>query len=64
MSEYLIFIYAAVLILGFGIFSRLAEKSIVTPPMVFVLFGIIASFSELTLLREEFMPPLLKLLPN
>ena len=41
MSEYPIFIFIAVLILGYGIFSRLAEKSIVTAPMVFVAVGII-----------------------
>lgn len=41
MSEYPIFIFIAVLILGYGIFSRLAEKSIVTAPMIFVVVGIL-----------------------
>jgi NhaP-type Na+/H+ or K+/H+ antiporter len=42
MNEYPIFIMVAVLILGYGIFSKLAEKSVVTAPMVFVAVGIIA----------------------
>ena len=42
MSEYPIFVFVASLILGYGIFSRLAEKSIVTAPIVFVSVGIIA----------------------
>jgi len=44
MSEYPIFIIIASLILGYGLFSKLAEKSIITPPMVFVLVGLLASF--------------------
>lgn len=44
MSEHPVFAIAAALILGYGLFSKLAEKSIVTPPMVFVFLGVIASF--------------------
>jgi sodium/hydrogen antiporter len=44
MSEYPIFVIIATLILGYGLFSKLAEKSIITPPMVFVFVGILASF--------------------
>ena len=44
MSEYPIFIFIAILILGYGIFSRLAEKSIVTAPMVFVVVGILTRY--------------------
>jgi NhaP-type Na+/H+ or K+/H+ antiporter len=62
MSEYPIFIYAAVLILGFGIFSRLAEKSIVTPPMVFVLFGIIASFFRVDIVADGIYAPAVKII--
>jgi len=62
MSEYPIFIYAAVLILGFGIFSRLAEKSIVTPPMVFVLFGIIASFFRVDIVAGGVYAPAVKII--
>ena len=62
MSEFPIFIYAAVLILGFGIFSRLAEKSIVTPPMVFVLFGIIASFFRVDIVAGGVYAPAVKII--
>lgn len=61
MIEFPIFIYAAVLILGFGIFSRLAEKSIITPAMVFVLFGIIASFFRVDLVAEGVYAPAVKI---
>lgn len=44
MSEYPIFVVVASLILIYGLFSKLAEKSFVTPPMVIVLIGIIFSF--------------------
>ncbi len=44
MSEYPIFVIIATLILGYGLFSKLAEKSIITPPMVFVFTGFLASF--------------------
>ena len=42
MAEYPIFVFIAILILGYGIFSKLADKSIITAPMVFVSVGIIA----------------------
>lgn len=44
MSEYPIFVFTALVILGYGFFSRVAEKSIITAPMVFVLIGLAASF--------------------
>ena len=44
MSEHPIFIIIAALILGYGLFSKLAEKSIITPPMIFVLVGLLASY--------------------
>lgn len=44
MSEHPIFVIIATLILGYGLFSKLAEKSIITPPMVFVFTGFLASF--------------------
>ncbi|MFQ5938158.1 MAG: cation:proton antiporter [Acidiferrobacterales bacterium] len=40
MHEYRIIILAALLMLGFGLFSRLAERSPITGPMVFVAIGI------------------------
>ena len=44
MDDYPVIIFTALLILLFGAFSKAAEKSIVTAPMVFVTVGIIISF--------------------
>ncbi|MEQ1587300.1 MAG: cation:proton antiporter [Cyclobacteriaceae bacterium] len=44
MSEYPVIVFTALLILGYGIFSKRAESSIITAPMVFVTVGIIISF--------------------
>lgn len=40
MHEHQLFVLAAVLILSFGLFSKLAQRSIITAPMVFVSIGI------------------------
>lgn len=42
----------AAFILVFGVISRRLEKSIVTPPMAYVLFGLLISSSGLGLVRE------------
>jgi NhaP-type Na+/H+ or K+/H+ antiporter len=44
MAEYPVIVFTALLILGYGIFSKRAESSIITAPMVFVSVGIIISF--------------------
>ncbi len=44
MNEYPVIIFAALIILLYGLFSRLSEKSIITGPMVFITVGIIMSF--------------------
>ena len=44
MHDYPVIIFTALLILGYGIFSRLSEKSIITAPMVFVTVGILISY--------------------
>lgn len=44
MNDYPIIIFTALMILGYGIFSKLSEKSIISAPMVFVAVGIILSF--------------------
>jgi sodium/hydrogen antiporter len=44
MNDYPVIIFTAVMIIGYGIFSKAAEKSIITAPMVFVAVGIILSF--------------------
>lgn len=43
MLDHPIILLVAALILGYGLFSKLAERSIITAPMVFVTVGIIAS---------------------
>lgn len=43
MLEYPVIVFTALLILGYGIFSKRAESSIITAPMVFVIVGIIIS---------------------
>ncbi|MCU0398715.1 MAG: sodium:proton antiporter [Cyclobacteriaceae bacterium] len=51
MTEHPIFVFMALLILGFGIFSRLSAQSIISAPMVFVAVGIGASFLNFELLE-------------
>jgi len=42
----------AIFILLFGLISRRLEKSIITPPMAYVLFGLIISSSVLGIIQE------------
>jgi NhaP-type Na+/H+ or K+/H+ antiporter len=44
MVEHPMILLVAGVILGFGVFSRLSEKSIISAPMVFVAVGLAASF--------------------
>lgn len=44
MHDYPVIVFTALLILGYGVFSKLTEKSIISAPMVFVTVGIIISF--------------------
>ncbi len=44
MHDYPVIVFTALLILGYGIFSKLSEKSIISAPMVFVTVGVIVSF--------------------
>ena len=62
MHEYPLFIFIALLILGYGLFSKLAEKSVITAPMVFVGVGIIASFFRSDLVTGGVYAPLVKIL--
>lgn len=52
MTEHPIFVFMAVLILGYGLFSRRAERSIVTAPMIFVTVGLLVSLFDFDLLAE------------
>jgi NhaP-type Na+/H+ or K+/H+ antiporter len=62
MTEYPIIAFTALLILGYGIFSKRAERSIITAPMVFATVGILASFLSLDLLNEGAKAPYVKVL--
>lgn len=62
MTEYPVFVGMALLILGYGLFSRIAEKSIVTAPMVFVLVGIIASYFTWDFMSAGVHAPLVKII--
>lgn len=62
MTEHPIFVFLALLILGFGFFSKLSEKSVITAPMVFVTVGLLVSFLDIDLLREGPKAPIVKVL--
>lgn len=64
MAEHPIIVFMALLILGFGIFSKKAETSIITAPMVFVIIGLLVSLFNLELLepgpKAGFVKPLME----
>lgn len=62
MTEYPIFIFTALIILGYGIFSKVAEKSIITAPMIFVLAGIIASSYPVNTFTGGNLAPFVKII--
>ncbi|MCI0472530.1 MAG: cation:proton antiporter [Ignavibacteria bacterium] len=62
MAEYPIIAFAALLFLIYGLFSKAAEKSVVTPPMVFVIIGIIASNFPVSFLNGGVNAPLVKII--
>ena len=64
MHDHPIVVFMALLILGYGLFSKKAENSIITAPMVFVIIGLLVSSFDLELLREgpkaNFIKPLME----
>jgi NhaP-type Na+/H+ or K+/H+ antiporter len=62
MHDYPIFIFAALLIFGFGLFSRVSERSPISAAMVFVTVGMIAGPIGLGFLKEEINAPLVRIL--
>lgn len=52
MHELPIIAFMAILIFGYGFFSKKAESSLITAPMVFVIIGLLVSFFDLELLKE------------
>ena len=62
MHAYPIFIFAALLIFAFGLFSRLSERSPVSAAMVFVSVGTLAGPAGLGFLKEGINAPLVRVL--
>jgi len=62
MSEYPIFVFTALMILGYGLFSKILEKSVITAPIIFILAGILASFFPTDEFKEGINATLVKIL--
>jgi NhaP-type Na+/H+ or K+/H+ antiporter len=62
MHDYPIFIFVALLIFGFGLFSRASERSPISAAMVFVLVGMVAGPIGLGFLKEGINAPLVRVL--
>jgi NhaP-type Na+/H+ or K+/H+ antiporter len=62
VSDHPIIAFTALLIILYGLVSRLAEKSPVTAPMIFVSVGVLASWFDVELVREGALAPIVKLL--
>ncbi len=64
MHDHPIVVFMALLILGYGFFSKKAENSIITGPMVFLVIGLLVSLFDLELLEEGpkagFVEPLME----
>jgi len=62
MAEYPIIAFTALLVLGYGIFSKRAETTIITAPMIFVLVGILVSLTGIELVKGGALAPVVKML--
>jgi NhaP-type Na+/H+ or K+/H+ antiporter len=62
MHEFPIIIFAALLSFGFGLFSRLSERSPITAPMVFVTVGLLVSPFSIDALRAGINAPLVRII--
>jgi len=61
MHDCPIFIFAALLIFGFGLFSRASERSPISAAMVFVTVGMVAGPIGLGFLKEGINAPLVRI---
>lgn len=61
MLEHPIFLFALALILFYGLFSKAAEKTMVTAPMVFVTAGLVLSFFLSDEVKRNVQAPWVKL---
>jgi NhaP-type Na+/H+ or K+/H+ antiporter len=62
MHEFPIIIFAALLTFGFGLFSRLSERSPITAPMVFVTVGLMVSPFSIDVLSAGIKAPLVRII--
>jgi NhaP-type Na+/H+ or K+/H+ antiporter len=62
MHEFPVLIFAALLIFGFGLFSKIAERSPVSAPMVFVSVGMLAGPAGLGFVSQGINAPLVRVL--
>jgi sodium/hydrogen antiporter len=62
MHDYPILIFTALLIFGFGLFSRISEQSPISAAMVFVTVGMVAGPIGLGFLKEGINAPLVRVL--
>lgn len=62
MSEYPIFAFLALMILGYGLFSKISEKSIITAPMVFATVGILIFLLTGDAFKEGIAAPWVKII--
>ncbi|MDX5338742.1 MAG: cation:proton antiporter [Cyclobacteriaceae bacterium] len=60
MHEHHMLIFMALLIFVYGLFSKKTENSMITPPMIFVIIGVIVSFFDLELMKEGPKGPAVK----
>ena len=64
MIEQPVIIITAGIILCFGVFSKLSEKSVITSPMICVIAGVIFSFFVTEDQASNIRAPWVKLLQN
>jgi len=62
MHDYPIFLFVALLIFGYGLFSKKSGESMITAPMVFVAVGFAASFVSIDFLKGGILAPFLKVI--
>ncbi|MBE0647170.1 MAG: cation:proton antiporter [Bacteroidales bacterium] len=62
MHDYPIFLFVALLIFGYGLFSKKSGESMITAPMVFVAVGLAASFIPVDFLKGGIRAPFFKVI--
>ena len=62
MHDYPIFLFVALLIFGYGLFSKKSGESMITAPMVFVAVGLAASFIPVDFLQGGIRAPFFKVI--